>query len=191
MRSIRWLAPLAAGALALSACGSSSKTGAAATSPTTQPAATTTTSAAPSGSGSFTASLKMTSLGNTLVDAQGMTLYAFKPDGKLKSNCNTGCDTTWPPLKPSGTVTLGAGLDKEDFVVITRNDGSKQLTDYGAPLYTVSGDTQPGDTKGDGIGGVWYAVGAEGKAAKSGATGSADTSSTEPATTTTTGIPGY
>jgi predicted lipoprotein with Yx(FWY)xxD motif len=121
-----------------------------------------------------------------------MTLYAFKADAKGKSNCNTGagCETTWPPLRPSGAIKLGPGLDSEDFKVITRADGTKQVTDYGAPLYTYSGDTKPGDTNGDGLFHLWYAVGKEGQAAKS-AAASASGSSTTEAPTTTTALPGY
>src|SRR5690349_16666062 len=192
-RSIRWLAPLAVGALALTACGSSSKSGAGAA-PTTQPAATTATSAAPAAPASaFTVSLQTTKFGKTLVNAQGMTLYAFTVDGKGKSNCNTGagCQATWPPLRPSGAIKLGAGLDAEDFKVIMRQDGSQQITDYDAPLYTFSGDAKPGDVNGDGFLGTWYAVGVDDKSANPASTvhanassgsSSSETSSSEPAT---------
>jgi predicted lipoprotein with Yx(FWY)xxD motif len=193
MRPTRWLVLVAAGAVALSACGSSSKTGTGAspTSPSTVAPSTTPVSAAASSSpAAFTASLQPTSLGTTLVDSKGMTLYAFKVDAKSKSNCNQGCDTTWPPLRPSGTtVKVGPGLDSGDFAIITRSDGTKQVTDYGAPLYNYAGDMKAGDTNGDGIGGVWYAVGKEGKAAKSAVSSSG--SATTQAPTTTTALPGY
>jgi predicted lipoprotein with Yx(FWY)xxD motif len=200
-RPIRWLAPLAVGALALTACGSSSKTVGAGAAPTTQPAATSATSgssAPASNASAYTVSLQTTKFGKTLVDARGMTLYAFTVDEKGKSNCNTanGCESTWPPLKPSGAIKLGPGLDSGDFKVIMRQDGSQQITDYDAPLYTFSGDSKPGDVKGDGFLGKWYAVGADDKPANAASTvkpvaSSSGTPSTEPATTTTAGIPGY
>jgi predicted lipoprotein with Yx(FWY)xxD motif len=192
MRPTGWLVLVAAGALALSACGSSSKSGNGA-SPTTQ--STVAPSSAPTTSGSsspsaFTASLQPTSLGTTLVDSKGMTLYAFKDDTKSMSNCNQGCDTTWPPLRSTGTtIKLGTGLDSGNFAIITRSDGSKQVTDHGAPLYTYSGDMKPGDTNGNGIGNVWYAVGKDGQAATTAAAPSG--SSTTEAPTTTTAVPGY
>jgi predicted lipoprotein with Yx(FWY)xxD motif len=194
MRPTRWLVLVAAGTIALSACGSSSKTGSGAspTSPSTAAPSTTPVSAAASSPAAFTASLQPTSLGTTLVDSKGMTLYAFKADMKGKSNCTTtaGCETTWPPLRPSGSVKVGPGLDSGDFAVITRGDGTKQVTDYGAPLYTYSGDMKAGDTNGNGLFNLWYAVGKEGQAAQTAAASSSGSSTTQ-APTTTTAMPGY
>ena len=63
--------------------------------------------------------------------------------------------------------TLGAGLDAEDFASITRDDdGATQVTFYGQPLYYFAGDTAAGETKGQGLGGKWYVVDAEGKMIK-------------------------
>ncbi|MCU1428344.1 MAG: hypothetical protein JWL83_2344 [Actinomycetia bacterium] len=180
------LTSLAVGALVLAACGSSKSSTAA--NPTTTSAATATTTGGASASGAaadFTASLQTTGLGKTLVDSQGRTLYVFKNDSKGKSTCNAGCDTTWPALKPPASLKLGTGLDKADFVVITRDDGTKQLTDYGMPLYTYSGDAKAGDTMGDGLGNLWYAVGPESKPA-SGSKLASTSATTMPAPTTTT-----
>jgi predicted lipoprotein with Yx(FWY)xxD motif len=181
--AFRLAVPLVLGALVLAACGGDddSTSGAGGTT-TVAPSDGSSTTA---GSATLTVDVKMTSLGNTLVDANGMTLYAFKPDTNGKSTCNKGCDETWPPLTPTGQLTLASGLDAEDFKVITRDDGSKQVTDYGQPLYTYSGDKQPGDTNGDGIGGVWYAVGTDGKAVKSAGTTATSTPDT------TAAAPGY
>jgi predicted lipoprotein with Yx(FWY)xxD motif len=181
------LVPLAVGALVLAACGGDDDSASA----NNTNAATTTTTAdtATSGgaaTGSFTVAIAKTKLGDdTLVDAQGRTLYAFKADTGGKSVCNAGCDSTWPPLTVTGAVKLAPGLDAEDFKTITRDDGSTQVTDYGQPLYTYSGDTKPGDTNGDGIGGVWYAVNKEGKPVN------ASASASTAAPTTTTALPGY
>jgi predicted lipoprotein with Yx(FWY)xxD motif len=41
---------------------------------------------------------------------------------------------------------------------IQRPDGGRQVTYGGLPLYTYSQDTQPGDAKGDGVGGSWHVV---------------------------------
>ncbi|HEY8771951.1 MAG TPA: hypothetical protein VIM66_02125, partial [Candidatus Limnocylindria bacterium] len=41
------------------------------------------------------------------------------------------------------------------FGTTTRDDGSKQVTHSGQPLYYFSGDQAAGDAKGDGVGGVW------------------------------------
>jgi predicted lipoprotein with Yx(FWY)xxD motif len=41
---------------------------------------------------------------------------------------------------------------------LTRDDGSKQVTYDGKPLYMYSSDASPGDTNGDGFGGLWHVV---------------------------------
>jgi len=46
----------------------------------------------------------------------------------------------------------------EDFGTITREDGKKQTTFRGYPLYYWAGDKAPGDTKGQGVGNVWYVI---------------------------------
>jgi predicted lipoprotein with Yx(FWY)xxD motif len=92
-----------------------------------------------------------TSKGKALVDGKGMTLYTFDRDTAGTSNCNGVCATNWPALaatadaKPSGQWT-----------VITRADGAKQWAYKGAPLYTFSKDTKPGDVTGDGVNSVWH-----------------------------------
>ena len=95
-----------------------------------------------------------------LVNAQGMTLYVYSPDTAKTSACTDKCATFWPP------VTVGAGDTVPTIVpgahgkfgTITRADGSKQLTYYGRPLYTFIKDTKPGQTNGQGVGGIWWAV---------------------------------
>jgi predicted lipoprotein with Yx(FWY)xxD motif len=173
---------LALGAVVLAACGSSSSNASS--------TGTTATTAGGSGATSgATVSLSSTALGPTLVDAQGRTLYVFKSDTPGKSNCNAGCDGTWPPLVAPATITVGAGLNQADFTTITRADGTKQVADLGLPLYTFSGDAKPGDTAGDGLGNLWYAVGTSAKPATGSKLASLTSPGTEapaPATTDTT-----
>ena len=179
----RLFAVLAVGALVLAACGGDDDSASGANGSTTT--AATSSDSSSTAAATATVNVATTKIGETLVDANGMTLYAFKADSNGKSNCNTGCDATWPPLTPAGgNLTLAPGLDKEDFTVITRDDGSKQVATYGQPLYTFARDTKPGDTNGDGFGGVWYAVGKDGKAANASATGGAGgaTTTTPPTT---------
>jgi len=100
-----------------------------------------------------------------LTNAKGFTLYWFAPDTPTSSKCNGSCTTYWPPV--SGPVTAGAGVTGT-LSVITRADGSKQASYNGHPLYTYSGDTAPGQAKGNGLnisGGVWHEVTASGGAA--------------------------
>ena len=52
----------------------------------------------------------------------------------------------------------GAGLSSSLLGRIKRPDGTTQVTYNGMPLYYFSGDANPGDTNGQGIGGVWFAA---------------------------------
>lgn len=109
-----------------------------------------------------------TTLGKILTANGGLTLYRFLNDEKNKSNCNGGCAAVWPPLLVDEGVTPGAGAGVSgELGTITREDGTRQVTYNGLPLYFFAGnataapDTQPGDTNGQGIGGVWFIVKAE------------------------------
>lgn len=93
--------------------------------------------------------------GNIITDTEGNTLYFFSKDTKDISECNGGCADTWPVFYTK-EVTLDEGLAATDFGVITRQDGSKQNTYKGWPLYYFADDANPGDTKGDGITSNWF-----------------------------------
>ncbi|HEY1740650.1 MAG TPA: hypothetical protein VGI86_18190 [Acidimicrobiia bacterium] len=95
-----------------------------------------------------------------IVNGNGLTTYAFGPDSATASQCNTGCDTTWPPVTTTGTPPTMSGLQ---VTTLTRSDGTKQVVVNGHPLYTFSGDSKAGDEKGQGVGGVWYYVNSTGE----------------------------
>jgi len=98
-------------------------------------------------------------LGDILVDSKGMTLYQFAKDQANVSNCNGGCAAAWPPLVVAAgqNPTVGDGITGK-LGVITRQDGSLQVTYNGLPLYFFASDSKPGDTNGQGVGGVWSIV---------------------------------
>ncbi len=89
--------------------------------------------------------------GTILTDSEGKTLYIFDRDGTGKSNCNDQCAQNWPPLsaKPEA-VPVGK------YTVVKRDDGSGQWAYDGKPLYRWVKDQKPGDTTGDGVGGIWH-----------------------------------
>lgn len=96
-------------------------------------------------------------IGKFLVDAKGMTLYLFKKDSPGKSACAGPCVEKWP-LFYREKVAVPAGVNAEDFGAITRDDGKMHTTYKGMPLYYFVGDKNPGDTAGQGMGGMWQVV---------------------------------
>lgn len=101
--------------------------------------------------------VKDAKLGSILVDSLGRTLYYYTRDAKKDSSyCATaGCLAAWP-IFYSGKINLGAGLAPTDFGSFTRPDGKKQTTYKGWPLYYYVSDVAAGDTKGEGVGSIWY-----------------------------------
>lgn len=95
-------------------------------------------------------------LGAILTGSNGMTLYTFDRDQPGVSNCTGRCAETWPPLVlDEGDPTGPAGLTGT-LAVIARADGLRQVAYNDQPLYFYAGDANPGDTTGEGVGGVWH-----------------------------------
>ena len=148
---------LAALTVALAACGGNDDEG----SGTATPAAPTTqTTTAAEEAGGATVAVASSKLGEILVDADGRTLYAFTKDKGDQSACSGGCATSWPAL--TGTATAGTGAQASLLATSTQANGTDQVTYDGRPLYYFAGDTKPGDTNGQAVGNVWFAVTASG-----------------------------
>jgi predicted lipoprotein with Yx(FWY)xxD motif len=98
-------------------------------------------------------------LGKTvLTNLSGITLYSLSAETNGKFICKGSCLRDWHPLvvaagvKPTGPVKLGT---------IKRPDnGQRQVTFDGRPLYTFDEDMKAGDAKGQGIKdvGTWHAA---------------------------------
>ena len=88
-----------------------------------------------------------------LTNAAGMTLYTFDKDaaGSGKSVCNGPCATNWPPLWPHPRTQR----PRATTAIVTRDDGAKQWSYKGMPLYLWAKDQKPGDRTGDGFNNVW------------------------------------
>lgn len=93
-------------------------------------------------------------VGSYLTDAKGMALYVFKKDAPGKSACAGPCVAKWP-LFYREKVAPSGGPKASDFGTITREDGQKQTTYKGLPLYYFADDQGPSDTKGQGFKDVW------------------------------------
>lgn len=94
-------------------------------------------------------------VGSYLTDAKGMALYVFKKDAPGKSACAGECVARWP-LYYRESVGAGGSLKASDFASITREDGQKQTTYKGMPLYYFAGDKAAADTNGQGVKEVWF-----------------------------------
>jgi predicted lipoprotein with Yx(FWY)xxD motif len=101
--------------------------------------------------------------GEILVDSEGMTLYMFTVDEPNQSNCDEGCLQVWPPLLAEGEVDAGDGVDPTLIGTGTMLDGRSIVTYNEMPLYYWAGDTQPGDTNGQGVNNVWFVVSPQGE----------------------------
>lgn len=98
-------------------------------------------------------------LGSIITDGQGKTLYIFTRDTPGVSNCTGQCAQSWPPLTVTAGTTPTAGQGATGTLgTITRQDGTTQITYNQMPLYYFGADQAAGDTKGHGVGNVWFVV---------------------------------
>jgi predicted lipoprotein with Yx(FWY)xxD motif len=165
--------PLAIAA-AVAGCGSSSKSTSSgnAAAPASKagggaygaPASSQPSSGSSGSSGStLTIATRSTSIGTILTAANGRTVYLFEKDKGGKSSCSGACASAWMPV--AAPASAGSGVTGSMLTTTTRNDGTKQVVYNGHPLYYFAADTQPTDTKGQGLhafGADWYEIGPSG-----------------------------
>ncbi|MEU6202155.1 hypothetical protein ABZ814_00995 [Micromonospora musae] len=103
-------------------------------------------------------------MGKVVTDEKGWVLYRFDNDSAdpPSSNCVDKCAEVWPPALTDGDPQL-SGVAADDVGTITRQDGTRQLTLAGWPVYRYIGDKKPGQWKGQGVGGTWFVVAPDGK----------------------------
>jgi predicted lipoprotein with Yx(FWY)xxD motif len=96
---------------------------------------------------------------NIMVDAKGITLYTYDKDtkGETASACTGGCVANWPAYTAAATDTATGDWSLVNY---TGADSKvvKQWAYKGQPVYYNVNDKAAGDTKGDGLGGVWHVV---------------------------------
>ena len=170
-RTFKFLLPALAASLTLAACGSSSSGSGSSSSSS----ASTQSSQGSASTAVVKTASNATLHATVLTSAQGMTLYALSGEGSGKFICGSGsCTAIWHPLSAAGTPGGIASLG-----MVTRPDGTQQVTYKGMRLYTFAQD-QPGQAKGQGFKdvGTWSAVTVSSAATPSTSTGT--TSSTTP-----------
>jgi predicted lipoprotein with Yx(FWY)xxD motif len=167
----RTTAALAASLLLVALAGCSSP----ATDTTAPPAAPSAEPASPSPSGddaygggtdASAAGLAVaeSSLGEVVVDGDGMTVYMFDNDtqGAGTSSCAGECAANWPAVTTEGDAPVVDGVTGE-VGTITGVDGATQVTLNGWPLYTFAGDSAAGDVNGQGVNDVWWVLSPDGE----------------------------
>jgi predicted lipoprotein with Yx(FWY)xxD motif len=109
-------------------------------------------------------------LGSFLSDSTGHSLYLFELDTPTSgtSACYLDCETAWPPFTiPTGASVTASGTAVQSLIgTFKRTDDTTQVMYGGWPLYYYSGDSAPGQTKGQGVsqyGALWFLVTPEGK----------------------------
>jgi predicted lipoprotein with Yx(FWY)xxD motif len=99
-----------------------------------------------------------TELGTFLTGRDGLTIYFFAADTTPGvSVCEGDCLAAWPPVTvpPGNSVAAGEGVNGV-IGLITGTDGSTQVTYDGRPLYYWQGDTEAGQTTGQGVNDIWW-----------------------------------
>jgi len=136
--------------MVVSACGSTTSTGSTSSTPTATP---TTASTSTVQTAQVTVNGKTTTI---LTDTQGKTLYYFTPDTAAKVACTAACAQTWPPLLFTGSSTPTSSTSLPGTLSTLSDTNGTQVEYGGYLLYTYSGDTAAGQTKGEGLFGKWY-----------------------------------
>ncbi len=124
------------------------------------PPASESESPASGGGGETEVESEDSALGTILVDSDGNTLYLFMPDTDGISTCYDDCAASWPALIAKGELKAGGSGDVDGSLLGTteRDDGQRQVTYNGHPLYYFAGDQAAGDTNGQNVGDVWFVV---------------------------------
>lgn len=110
--------------------------------------------------------------GEFLVDDKGRALYLFTrdtrgADGKQAASvCAGACALAWPPVTVSDSLEAAGAVKGSLLSTITREDGTKQVTYNGWPLYYGIQDRGGEEASGQDVqdfGGAWYLVTPDGE----------------------------
>jgi predicted lipoprotein with Yx(FWY)xxD motif len=105
--------------------------------------------------------------GDVLAGPEGE--YLFTEDKGSTLTCYDCCAKTWSPLTVEDAPAAGDGVTAE-LATTEREDGSTQVTAAGNPPHYYADDSDPGDTTGQNLGGVWFLVAPGGTAIRNTAT---------------------
>jgi predicted lipoprotein with Yx(FWY)xxD motif len=140
---------------------------------------------APAVAASSAISVRQTSFGKALTDANGRTLYLFAADRPNVSRLSAAGRAFWPPFTSSAKPSATGGAQAGAIGSVAGTTGARQVTYNGHPLYYFVGDRTPGQTAGQALnqfGARWYVVSPSGGAITSTSASTASNSSTGGAT---------
>ncbi|MGW5333118.1 SCO0930 family lipoprotein [Streptomyces bauhiniae] len=105
-------------------------------------------------------------LGKIVVDGKGRTLYRYVKDTAwpMKAACTGACLDKWKPATVVGKNDV-KGINPRLVIPFNRPDGIKQQTLDCWPLYWLATE-KPGEIKGQGADGEWFAVAPDGSLVK-------------------------
>jgi predicted lipoprotein with Yx(FWY)xxD motif len=104
---------------------------------------------------------KVPRMGEVVENGAGFVFYRFDRDTakpKPKATCNGDCAKVWHPALTNDGKPQLKGIDADLVGTVTRDDGTKQLTVNGWPIYTYIGDKKPGTWRGQNVGGTWFVI---------------------------------
>jgi predicted lipoprotein with Yx(FWY)xxD motif len=134
-----FIALLAVVALVAAACGGGGDSGAEEPAPGGPSAATT------------VAVSNVEGVGDVLVDAEGSALYASEQEADGMPLCTDVCASIWVPLTVDGNSPTGSDGLAADLGVVTRPEGTQQVTFNGRLLYSFVEDSGPDTVTGNGF----------------------------------------
>lgn len=112
-------------------------------------------------------SVEQTSVGKTLADANGRTLYLFAGDKPNVSTLSAAGRAFWPPFTSNTRPAAAGGALAGEIGRVTGASEANQVTYNGHPLYYFVGDQHSGQTAGQGLnqfGARWYVLSTAGAA---------------------------
>jgi len=94
---------------------------------------------------------RIAGIGAVLTDSTGNTLYTADQESRGTIRCTADCLTVWLPVTAAGDVHAPAPLMQQVATVARPDNGERQVTFDGAPLYTFALGDSPGSASGDGV----------------------------------------
>ena len=95
-----------------------------------------------------------------------LTVYLFEGDKGPTSSCTGACAAVWPPVRTGAPPAAKGSARDSELGVTARQDGSRQVTYHGHPLYFYARDGDMSDAYGQGaksFGAGWYVLAPSGK----------------------------